>query len=232
LLRLERHQEEDCTRCGRARILRNQLRVCILGRNEARASKKCHSLFDCEYVCVDARSTRARPRSASQLPVGSLSSIRARHTLGAREISATRHRHLCMREDSCMRKDHLRKGDRRPSKRAKSRSGAGQGFRPALRALGSGHVCALYSTHQEYSMLLRTFLEIEIARGEKCICAVSSASRQSTGSSMRAGSAYIHDAMERGDIELTTLERVPGGRSISHRSGAQLLAESRRAGRR
>ena len=89
-----------------------------------------------------------------------------------------------------------------------SRDPAPQGLRPALRALESGHVCTLYETRQQCSRLLRTYLEIGIERGERCLCVISSGSRQSTGSMLHAASARIHQALERGDIELATLERA------------------------
>jgi signal transduction histidine kinase len=90
----------------------------------------------------------------------------------------------------------------------KGRDTTAQGLRRALGALESGHVCALYETRQESSRLLKTFLEIGIARREKCLCVISTGSRQSTGSMMRAASAHILQAVKRGDVEFTTIERA------------------------
>jgi PAS domain S-box-containing protein len=81
-----------------------------------------------------------------------------------------------------------------------------QGVPAALRRLESGHVCALYETPHE--SLLKAFLEIGIERGEKCVCLISAGSRRSTESMMRAASAHILQAVDRGDVEFTTIERA------------------------
>jgi PAS domain S-box-containing protein len=78
-----------------------------------------------------------------------------------------------------------------------------------LEALGgAGHLCRLYETRQEYSDLLIAFLEVGIARGEKCLCVVSGGSEKALRKALRTANPRIYRAVAALSVELTTLERA------------------------
>lgn len=74
--------------------------------------------------------------------------------------------------------------------------------------LGAGHVCSVYEGGQEYLDLLKAFVEVGIARGEKCVCVVSSGSEASLRESMRAASPRIGRALDAQAVVLTSIERA------------------------
>ena len=82
-------------------------------------------------------------------------------------------------------------------------------LRSGLEALGgAGHLCCLYETRQECSDILNTFLEVGIARGEKCLCVVSGGLEKSLRKALRAANPWIHRAVAARAIVLTTIERA------------------------
>ncbi|MDB6087541.1 MAG: multi-sensor signal transduction histidine kinase, partial [Gammaproteobacteria bacterium] len=81
-------------------------------------------------------------------------------------------------------------------------------LRSALDALGGVHVCSLYEARQDCPEILKAFLEVGIARGEKCLCLVSGGSEKSLREMMRAASPRIHRAVGSRVVDLTTIERA------------------------
>jgi PAS domain S-box-containing protein len=81
-------------------------------------------------------------------------------------------------------------------------------LRSALDALGGVHVCSLYEARQECPEILKAFLEVGIARGEKCLCVVSGGSEKALRETLRAASPWIHRAVESHVVDLTTIERA------------------------
>jgi PAS domain S-box-containing protein len=81
-------------------------------------------------------------------------------------------------------------------------------LRSKLEALGgAGHLCSLYETRQECSDILLTFLEVGIARGEKCLCVVSGGSEKALRKALRAANPRIYRAVVAQAVDLTTIER-------------------------
>jgi PAS domain S-box-containing protein len=77
-------------------------------------------------------------------------------------------------------------------------------LRSALEA--AGHVCSLYNTPDEYLDVLKEFVEVGLARGEKCLCLVSRGSEESFRQSLRAASSAIAGAMDVRAVDVKTLE--------------------------
>lgn len=78
-----------------------------------------------------------------------------------------------------------------------------------LKALGgAGHLCSLYKTRQECSDIVKTFVELGIARRERCLCVVSGSSEQSVREGLHAASPRIDRAVAAHAVDLTTIDRA------------------------
>jgi signal transduction histidine kinase len=79
----------------------------------------------------------------------------------------------------------------------------------ALEGLGAAaHICSLYETRRECAGVLKAFLEVGIARGEKCVCVISSGSEKWFQKALLAAGPRISQAVRAESIEVTTLERA------------------------
>ena len=77
-------------------------------------------------------------------------------------------------------------------------------LRSALEA--ADHVCSLYNTPEDCLELLGEFVEVGMARGEKCLCLVSQAAEDSFRRTICASGARFARGVEAGAIEVTPLE--------------------------
>ena len=76
--------------------------------------------------------------------------------------------------------------------------------RSALEA--AGHLCSLYDAPRDYLEVLEEFVEVGMARHEKCLCLVSRAAEESFRQALSAAGPGLARAVAAGAIDVTSLE--------------------------